>query len=58
MALIAVNEYYALRRHASFTAPFTDRLVTCGAILENRRDTILREDKIAHVMGIALSVTV
>ena len=31
-ALLAVNEYHALRRRASFTIPFTDTLIARGAI--------------------------
>ena len=57
-ALLAVNEYHALRRYAGFTVPFTDKLVACGAISADRRDGILREDRIIHIVGISLAVAV
>lgn len=58
VALLAVNEYHALRRRDSFTIPFTDRLIACGAIAAQRREGLLREDRIVHWVGIALSVAV
>ena len=50
----AVNEYHGLRRHKSFTEPFTDRLIACGAIDPARREHILKSDAIIHGVGIAL----
>lgn len=57
-ALLAVNEYHALRRRASFTIPFTDRLIALGVISPGRREPILREDLVVHWVGIGLSVAV
>ena len=57
-ALLAVNEYHAFRRRDSFTVPFTDKLIACGAIDPQRREPILREDMIVHLVGIGLSVAV
>ena len=58
MALLAVTEYHALKRHATFTVPFTDRLVACGAIRAEDRERVLREDRAAHIVGIALPVVI
>ena len=58
VALLAVNEYHALKRRDSFTVPFTDKLIAWGAIEPQRRESILREDGIAHWVGIGLSVAV
>ena len=57
-ALLAVNEYHALRRRATFTIPFTDKLIARGVIAPGRREHILREDLIVHWVGIGLSVAV
>ncbi len=57
-ALLAVNEYYALRRRQSFTIPFTDTLIARGAIPPARREPILREDLIVHCVGVGLAVAV
>ena len=58
VALLAVNEYHALRRRDTFTIPFTDKLIAFGAIAAERRESLLREDLIVHWVGIALSVAV
>ena len=58
VALLAVTEYHALRRYDSFTVPFTDRLIACGAIPAEHRARILREDRAMHLIGIALCVAV
>lgn len=58
VALIAVMEYYALRRYHSFTVPFTDALIACGAMDAAARARVLREDRIAHIVGIALPVAI
>ena len=55
-ALLAVNEFQALRRRDSFTIPFTDRLIGCGAVRPDRREGILRRDMVMHIVGIALTV--
>ena len=58
MALLAVTEYHALKRRTTFTEPFTDRLIACGAIQPENRTRILKEDRVLHVVGILLSVAV
>jgi hypothetical protein len=58
LALLAVTEYHALRRYATFTVPFTDRLIACGAVKPENRERILKEDRVLHVVGILLSVAV
>lgn len=58
VALLAVTEYHALKRHAAFTVPFTDRLIACGAIRAGDRERILREDRAMHLIGIALALIV
>ena len=56
-ALLAVNEYHALRRRATFTIPFTDKLIARGVIAPGRREPILREDLItAYQLGLLLSL--
>lgn len=57
-ALMAVNEYYALRRRDSFTIPFTDKLIARGVIDPAKRDALLREDAVVHAVGIALAAAV
>ena len=58
VALLAVTEFHALRRFSTFTEPFTDRLIACGAIQPENRTRILKEDRVLHVVGILLSVAV
>ena len=58
VALLAVTEYHALRRYASFTVPFTDRLIACGAIQSENRERILKEDRVVHAVGILLPVVI
>ena len=58
LALLAVTEYHALRRYATFTVPFTDRLIACGAVKPENRERILKEDRVLHIVGILLSVAV
>ncbi len=58
LALLAVTEYHALRRHATFTVPFTDRLIACGAVRAESREAILREDRVIHTVGILLPVAI
>ena len=57
-ALLAVHEYHGLRRYESFVVPFTDRLISEGAIAADRREAVLREDRIGHIVGIVLSCAV
>ena len=58
VALLAVTEYRALKGRATFTEPFTDRLLACGAIRSEDRATILRQDRLIHVIGLILCVAV
>ena len=58
VALLAVTEFHALRRYSTFTEPFTDRLIDCGAIESENRARILKEDRVLHIVGILLSVAV
>lgn len=53
-AVIAVNEYHGLKRYASFTVPFTEKMAHLGVIDPAKKESILREEKILHVVGIAL----
>ena len=56
VAVLAVNEFFALKRYKSFTVPFTDKLVRRGVVKAADRDRVLREDRILHIVGVALSV--
>ena len=58
LALLTVTGYHALRRYATFTVPFTDRLIACGAVKPENRERILKEDRVLHIVGILLSVAV
>lgn len=58
VALLAVTEFHALRRFNTFTVPFTDRLIACGAIQPENRQRVLREDRVVHAVGIALLVVI
>lgn len=56
VSILGVNEFFGLRRYASFTAPFTDKMVGRGVIAPEDRDRLLKEDRITHVVGILLSL--
>ena len=58
LALLAVTEYHALKRRATFTEPFTDRLIACGAVQPEHRAAILREDRVIHMIGLCLSIAI
>ncbi|MBQ6121036.1 MAG: hypothetical protein IJI59_04755 [Clostridia bacterium] len=58
VAVLVVNEYQCLKRRNSFTVPFTDRLIACGAVDPARREHILKSDAVIHGVGIALCVGV
>ncbi|MDO4867578.1 MAG: hypothetical protein Q4C10_13645 [Clostridia bacterium] len=57
-ALLAVHEYHGFKRYGTFVVPFTDRLVAGGAIAADRREAVLREDRIGHIVGIVLCCAV
>lgn len=56
VSVLGVNEFFGLRRYASFTAPFTDKMVGLGVIAAEDRDRLLREDRMTHLVGIVLSL--
>jgi len=58
VSVMAVHEYHSLKRFPSFTMPFTDKLVSLGVIDSSRRDSLLKEEKISHYVGIILSIIV
>ena len=58
VALLAVTEYHALKRRATFTEPFTDKLIACGAVKPEHRAPILREDRVIHMIGLGLSIAI
>jgi len=58
VALLAVTEFHALRRFSTFTVPFTDRLIACGAIQPENRERILKEDRVLHIVGILIPVVI
>ena len=57
-ALLAVHEFGSLRRYDSFVVPFTDKLIAHGAVAPDRRERILREDRISHIIGLILCAVV
>lgn len=58
VALLAVTEFHALRRFSTFTVPFTDRLIACGAIQAENRGRILNEDRVLHIVGMLIPVVI
>ena len=58
VALLAVTEFHALKRYTTFTVPFTDRLIACGAVRPEHRERILREDRVSHMIGMVLCAAV
>lgn len=57
-SVMCVHEYHSLKRHESFTVPFTDKMISLGVIDASRRGGILKEDKIGHLVGIVLALIV
>lgn len=55
-SVLGVNEFFGLRRYASFVVPFTNKMVDMDIIPAGEREKLLREDRIAHIMGIGLSL--
>ena len=47
IALFAASEYFGIRRYNSFTVPYTDKLISLGVIEADKRETVLREDRIS-----------
>lgn len=58
ISLFAASEIFGLRRYNSFTVPYTDKMVSLGIIEPDKRDAVLREDRMNHLAGIAISVLV
>lgn len=56
VAVLAVNECFALRRYRSFAVPFTDKLVTRGIVKAADRDRVLKEEKTLHAVGLGLAL--
>ena len=56
IALFAAGEFFGLRRYRSFTVPYTDKLISLGLIEPEKRDAVLREDRMNHLVVIAISV--
>ena len=57
-AFLAVHDFSSLRRYDSFIVPFTDKLIAHGAIKPERREAVLKEDRISHIIGMALCAVV
>jgi len=58
VALLAVTEFHALRRFSTFTVPFTDRLIACGAIQAENRGRVLKEDRVLHIVGMLIPAVI
>ena len=58
ISLFTAGEIFGLRRYSSFTVPYTDKLISLGIIEPDKRDSVLREDRMNHLAGIAISVLV
>ena len=58
ISLFAAGEIFGLKRYNSFTVPYTDKMISLGIIEPDRRDFVLREDRMNHLAGIAISVLV
>ena len=58
ISLFAASEIFGLKRYNSFTVPYTDKMISLGIIEPDKRDAVLREDRMNHLAGIAISVLV
>ncbi|MGI6237785.1 MAG: hypothetical protein ACOYI7_09650 [Candidatus Excrementavichristensenella sp.] len=58
VSVIAVQEYHLLKNYASFTVPFTHKMVSLGVVDAARQDSLLREDRISHYVGMLLCAVV
>ena len=58
ISLFAASEIFGLKRYSSFTVPYTDKLISLGIIEADKRESILREDRSSHVIGIGIAVLV
>ena len=58
IALFAASEYFGIRRYNSFTVPYTDKLISLGVIEADKRETVLREDRISHLTGVGIAALV
>ena len=58
ISLFTASEIFGLRRYNSFTVPYTDKMISLGIIEADKRDFVLREDRMNHLAGIAISVLV
>ena len=58
ISLFTVSEIFGLKRYNSFTVPYTDKMISLGIIEPDKRDSVLREDRMNHLAGIAISVLV
>lgn len=56
ISLFAAGEIFGLRRYNSFTVPYTDKMISLGIIEPDKRAFVLREDRMNHLVGIAISV--
>lgn len=56
VSVLGVNEYFGLKRYASFVVPFTDKMIERGVVAAENREKLLREDRVTHWVGIALSL--
>ena len=56
ISLFTVSEIFGLKRYNSFTVPYTDKMISLGIIEPDKRDAVLREDRMSHLIGIVISV--
>ena len=56
ISLFTAGEIFGLRRYSSFTVPYTDKLISLGIIEPEKRDAVLREDRMNHLAGVGISV--
>ena len=56
ISLFAAGEILGLKRYNSFTVPYTDKMISLGIIEPDKRDAVLREDRMSHLIGIVISV--
>ena len=56
ISLFTTSEIFGLKRYNSFTVPYTDKMISLGIIEPDKRDAVLREDRMNHLAGIAISV--
>jgi hypothetical protein len=55
IALFTASEIFALKRFKTFTVPYTEKLISLKILRKEDRESVLREDRISHMVGMGIS---